>query len=442
MSAMRRGVGERASTVCVVGAGYVGVPTAAGLARFGHHVVCADVDADRIGRLERGEVDIHEEGLEELVRAGLSSGHLKFVLGAGAGVARAEFVMLCVQTPQRDDGAADLSAIESVVQEVAPLLCPDAIVVSKSTLPVGSATFVQDLLRRSGAPDGIAVASNPEFLREGSAVEDFLHPHRIIVGADDDDVATRVASLYDGFDAPVVITRLASAEMIKYASNAFLATKISFVNELANACEALGADINEVISGVGHDPRIGFGWLTPGPGWGGSCFPKDTAALLHATSEAGYEFELVRSAVEVNRRQRERVIEKVQRAHGGSLNQARIALWGLAFKAGTDDLRESPAVDVARRLLDAGASVRAFDPAVPASAATTRLPGLEVAVDAYGACADADVLVVMTEWEELRCVDLRRVAELMATPSIVDARNLLDSGCAQALGFAYEGVGR
>jgi len=430
------------STVCVVGAGYVGLPTAACFAHLGHDVVCADLDEVKIAKLQQGHVEALEGGLLELVTAGLTSGRLNFVVGASEGVTAAEFVVLCVATPEGPDGAADLSVVEAVTREIAPLLRADAVVVTKSTMPVGSAAGVARMLRDIGAPSTVAVASNPEFLREGTAVQEFLQPHRIVIGADDETVAGRVAALYEGVSAPVVTTGLASAEMIKYAANAFLATKISFVNELANACEALGADITEVIRGLEFDPRIGLGWLAPGPGWGGSCFPKDTAALLHATDDAGYAFELLRSAVEVNRRQRTRVVDKIRDAYGGPLSSARVALWGLTFKANTDDTRFSPAVDIARLLAQEGAVVRAFDPA--ASSAVRRELGdlVEIASDAYEAAHGADVLAVVTEWDEFRNVDLARVASVMAKPRIIDARNVLDPKSAREAGFEYHGIGR
>ena len=374
--------------------------------------------------------------------AGLTSGRLRFVVGAAEGVAAAEFVVLCVATPEGPDGAADLSAVEAVIRQIAPLLRADAVVVTKSTMPVGSAADVARMLHDMGAPSTVAVASNPEFLREGTAVQEFLQPHRVVIGADDETVAGRVAALYEGVNAPVVATGLSSAEMIKYAANAFLATKISFVNELANACEALGADITEVIRGLEFDPRIGLGGLAPGPGWGGSCFPKDTAALLHATEDAGYTFDLLRSAVEVNRRQRTRVVDKIRDAHGGPLAAVRVALWGLTFKANTDDTRFSPAVDIARLLAHEGAVVCAFDPAASSSVRTELRDLVEIASDAYEAARGADVLAVVTEWDEFRNVDLARVASMMAKPRIVDARNVLDPKSAREAGFEYHGIGR
>jgi len=429
------------STVGVVGAGYVGITTAACLAHLGHSVVCADIDADRVERLTKGDVPILEEGLPELVRAGLTSGLLTFEVGAVAAAHRADFVFLCVPTPHGDEGAVDLTAVDAVAREIAPVLRPGAVVVNKSTMPVGSTRRVERLLRDAGAPADVRVVSNPEFLREGTAVADFLHPHRIVVGADEPAVAVKVFELYKGVQAPVVVTDAASAEVIKYASNAFLATKVSFINAIANVCESVSADVRSVALGMGYDPRIGFDFLQPGPGWGGSCFPKDTAALLHESRAAGVDFSLLRGAVEVNAVQRDRMVTKVRDAHGAPLEGARIAVWGLTFKANTDDLRDSPAVAVADRLVEEGAEVRAFDPAA-SDATQVELPALHIVDDPYEACAGADVLVVLTEWDEFRWLDFERVAAAMASPSIVDARNLLDPAAMRRRGFSYVGVGR
>jgi UDPglucose 6-dehydrogenase len=428
--------------VSVIGAGYVGLTTASCFAHLGHHVVCADIDADRVARLRKGEVPILEAGLPELVHEGLTSGRLQFVVGAPAAARGAEIVFLCVQTPQGADGSADLSFVEQVAREIAPVLEPDAIVVNKSTVPVGSTRFVQRVLSQAGlASEHVTVASNPEFLREGQAVRDFLNPDRIVIGCDDPESAVRVSDLYKGVQAPVLVTDPASAEMIKYASNAFLATKVSFINAIANLCEALDADVREVAIGMGYDARIGFQFLHPGPGYGGSCFPKDVAALLHAARGAGYDFELLAGVVDVNRAQHARIVEKVRAAADRELAGAAVAVWGLTFKADTDDLRDSPAMVVAGMLLDAGATVKAYDPAA-GEAAQSRLPGLDLCADPYDATAGADVVVVLTEWDEFRWLDFERVANLMRRPAIVDARNLLDPIALRRRGFHYHGVGR
>ncbi len=307
------------STVGVVGAGYVGLTTAACLAHLGHDVICGDLDGDRVRRLNKGETPILEEGLDDLVVEGLRSGRLQFVLGASQAAAGAEFVFLCVPTPQGSDGRADLGAIDAAAREIASVLRPASVVVNKSTVPVGSTERVDRVLREAGAVADVGVASNPEFLREGTAVRDFLHPSRVVVGADDTAVGTRVSELYRGVHAPVLVTDPASAEMVKYASNAFLATKISFVNAIAAVCESVNADIREVVLGMGYDPRIGFEFLHPGPGWGGSCFPKDTAALLGTADDAGYDFALLRGVVSSNDEQRERMVAKVRDACRGDL---------------------------------------------------------------------------------------------------------------------------
>jgi UDPglucose 6-dehydrogenase len=430
------------SSVAVVGAGYVGLTTAACLAHLGHDVDCADVDADKVDRLNKGEVPILEEGLPALVAEGLEARRLSFVLGAATAAARAEFVFLCVPTPQGDDGAADLSFVEAVVREIASVLQPGAVVVNKSTMPVGSTRLVERILGEEGASvDEVGVASNPEFLREGTAVRDFLHPNRVVIGCEDAAVAVRVSELYSGVHAPILVTDPASAEMIKYASNAFLATKISFINAVANLCEAVNADVREVALGMGYDARIGFEFLHPGPGYGGSCFPKDTAALLHTAETAGYDFTLLDGVVEVNSRQHERIVEKIRSAAGGSLDGVPVALWGLTFKANTDDLRDSPSLAVAARLLEGGANIRAYDP-VAGEEAGRLVPGLEVVSDAYEACRDARVLAVLTEWDEFRWLDFERVAESMEQPAVVDGRNLLDPLAMRRRGFAYQGVGR
>jgi UDPglucose 6-dehydrogenase len=428
--------------VAVIGAGYVGLTTAACLAHLGHRVVGADIDAERVARLMKGEVPILEDGLSEMVAEGLSSRRLSFVVGARNAVRAAEFVFLCVPTPQADDGSADLSSVEDVVREVAPLLAAGTVVVNKSTMPVGSTRLVARILGEAGASiEEIGVASNPEFLREGSSVRDFLHPNRVVIGCDDPRVAVRVSDLYRSVTAPIVVTDPASAEMIKYASNAFLATKISFVNAIANLCEAVHADVREVALGMGYDQRIGFEFLHPGPGYGGSCFPKDTAALLHAARGAGYDFSLLEGVIDVNRRQHARMVDKLTALLGGSLAGRTIAAWGLTFKANTDDLRDSPAVWIAARLVEQGATVRAYDPAA-GERAVALVPGLEVVSDPYEACAGADAVALLTEWDELRWLDFTRVRAALAQPIVLDTRNLLDPVALRRYGFTYEGVGR
>ena len=420
-------------SIAIIGTGYVGLTTGAVLAHLGHSVVCADVVPEKVAMLQRGEVPIVEAGLDELVREGLDGGRLTFVLGAANAVAGAEFVFLCVPTPQGEDGSADLSYIRAVAEEIGPHLDAEAIVINKSTVPVGSTRVVEQHLGR----DDVVVVSNPEFLREGSAVHDCLHPDRIVIGSEDQAAAIKVGSLLEGVQAPLIVTAPASAETIKYASNAFLATKVSFVNAIANLCEAVGADVREVILGMGYDKRIGFEFLKPGPGWGGSCFPKDTRALVRIAEDAGYDFGLLKGVIQVNDEQFERVTEKVERLAGGSVDGVTVAVWGLTFKARTGDLRDSPSLAVISRLRERGAVVHAFDPTVEDD-----VDGVQVFKDPYAACQDAAVLAVLTEWDEFRWLDFDKVKEALANPSIVDGRNLLDAAAMKRRGFTYEGIGR
>jgi UDPglucose 6-dehydrogenase len=428
-------------TIAVIGSGYVGLTAAACFAHLGHEVICADLDAERVERLNKGETPILEAGLPELLNEGLSSRRLRFVVGATNAVRGASTVFLCVQTPQGDDGSADLSYVEAVAREIAPALAPNTVVINKSTVPVGSTRFVNRVLSEAGAGDGVTVASNPEFLREGQAVRDFLHPDRIVIGCEQPEAAVRVSELYKGVSAPVLVTDPASAEMIKYASNAFLATKVSFINAIANLCESVDADVREVAIGMGYDARIGFQFLHPGPGYGGSCFPKDVAALLYTARDAGYDFDLLQGVVDVNRAQHERMVDKIEAAAGGDLSKAVVGVWGLTFKAETDDLRDSPAVAICSQLLERGARVQAYDPAA-GERAMALLPGIDLRTDPYDAAADADVVVLLTEWDAFRWLDFERVAAAMPKPAIVDARNLLDPSAMRRRGFTYDAVGR
>ena len=429
--------------VGVIGSGYVGLTSAACLSHMGHDVVAADLDPERVARLNKGDVPILEEGLPRLVAEGLASRRLRFVVGAPNAARDAELVLICVATPQGDDGSADLTFVEAAAREIAPVLQPGTVVINKSTMPVGSTRFVQRVLHEAagGQLDRVTVASNPEFLREGQAVRDFLNPDRIVVGCDDPEAAVKVSDLYRSMRAPVIVTDPASAEMIKYASNAFLATKISFVNAIANLCEAVDADVREVALGMGYDPRIGFQFLHPGPGYGGSCFPKDTAALLHMAHKHDYPFELLEGVIEVNRQQYERTVDKLRAAVGGDFAGKVVGAWGLTFKADTDDLRDSPALHILRKALEEGARVRAYDPAAGEHAAE-HLPNIEVGSDAYEVTEGADVLAVLTEWDEFRWKDFDRVLAAMRRPAIVDARNLLDPAALRRRGFSYVGIGR
>ncbi|MGW4059739.1 UDP-glucose dehydrogenase family protein [Amycolatopsis sp. NPDC004747] len=418
--------------IAVVGTGYVGLTTGACLASLGHRVVCADSDAAKVARLQAGRVPIPEPRLPELVAAGLAAGRLEFVLGAAQAVGDAEVVFLCVPTPMGEGGAADLRAVESVIAEVGALLPRGCVVVNKSTVPVGTAARVARLLGR----DDVAVVSNPEFLREGSAVDDFLNPDRIVVGSDAQDAAERVAALYARLGAPTVLTDAASSELVKYAANCFLAMKLSYVNAMAELCEGLGADIADVTEGMGYDRRIGQSFLRPGPGWGGSCLPKDTHALAQVARVAGVEFPLLGATIDTNTRQRERVLGKIRAAAGGSLRGKRIGLLGLAFKAGTDDLRDSPALAVADLLAAEGAELAAYDPAV-----SVEVPGILVTDDPYQAVKGAAVIVLLTEWPEFRGLDWGQIGELAAGP-VVDTRNHLDPDAVRRSGLSWTGIGR
>jgi UDPglucose 6-dehydrogenase len=433
-----RPVGQPA-TVAVIGAGYVGLTTAACLAHLGHDVTAVDVDASRIERLRRGESPILEQGLPDLIRAGMAAGRLHFTTNGVEAATGADFVFLCVPTPQGADGAADLRFVEHAAAQIAPHLKPGAVVVTKSTVPVGSAGVVLAALGRSDT----AVVSNPEFLREGNAVHDWLHPDRIVIGSEVEAAADQLAGLYSSLDAPVLITDPASAETVKYACNAFLAAKVSFVNAIANLCEAVGADSVDVIRGMSYDRRIGADHLAPGPGWGGSCFPKDTSALMRMAEDHGYDFALLKEAVAANERQFDLVADQVVKAAGDASGPVTIAAWGLTFKAATDDLRESPALAVLARLRARGIRVKAFDPTLP-DPANPNLAGLKLDLcdDPYQACQDASVLVVLTEWPQFRELDLPKVAGLMARPMVVDTRNLLEPAVVRAAGCQYQGRGR
>ena len=423
--------------VAVIGTGYVGLTTGACLAHLGHTVVCADIDADKIAKLRDGIIPIVELGLAELVTEGIASGRLSFVVGSVEAAKNCEVAFLCVPTPQGEDGSADLSYVQRASEEISAALPFEAIVVNKSTVPVGSTKVVEKALKR---PD-VKVVSNPEFLREGSAVQDFLKPDRVVVGSDDQAAAMKVASLYDGLSTRVIITDPASAETIKYAANAFLATKLSFINAIAAICEGVGADINDVVVGIGSDKRIGENFLRPGPGWGGSCFPKDSRALIKIAEDADYSFDLLKGVITVNDQQLDRVADKIRLATGGDLSGKVVAVWGLTFKAGTDDLRDSPAIAIIERLMKLGARVQAYDPTV--NVIRPGIPSdLVIAASCGEATAQADVLAVLTEWDEFKWVSASETSTHMTGKQIIDARNLLDRKDWERAGFTYQGIGR
>jgi UDPglucose 6-dehydrogenase len=387
--------------------------------------------------LKHGRVPIVERGLESLVAEGLSSGRLAFVTDAKDAVADCDIAFLCVPTPQGEDGSADLSYVQAAAGDIAEHLPFESIVVNKSTVPVGSTKVVERSLKR---PD-VKVVSNPEFLREGSAVEDFMKPDRVVVGSDDQAAAMKVASLYESLSTRVIITDPASAETIKYAANAFLATKLSFINAIAAVCEGVGADINDVIVGMGSDRRIGQDFLRPGPGWGGSCFPKDSRALIKIADSAGYRFSLLEGVVAVNSEQLDRVARKIALGSGGDVRGRTVAVWGLTFKANTDDLRDSPAIAIVDRLLAQGADIVAFDPTVPRQRHGSP-ESIRLARSPLEACASAEVLAVLTEWDEFKWVEPSEVAIAMKGRHVVDGRNILDRSDWRKAGFTYEGIGR
>jgi UDPglucose 6-dehydrogenase len=424
------------SNIAVIGTGYVGLSSGACFAHLGHVVTCVDVVQLKIDNLNKGILPIVETGLEELVAEGVAAGKLSFTTDVASAVKNADVIFLCVPTPEGADGSADLSYIQTAARTLSPLLRSGAVVVNKSTVPVGSTKVVERELKR---PD-IAVVSNPEFLREGSAIQDFLHPDRVVVGSDNQEAAIAVGALYEKVGAPVVVTDPASAETIKYAANAFLATKISYINAVAAICEGVGADINDVVLGLGYDKRIGHEFLRPGPGWGGSCFPKDTKAMVKIAQDAGYDFGLLKGVITVNDQQYGRIVDKIRAAAGGTLKGKKIASWGLTFKALTDDLRDSPAVEIVTRLLADGASVSVFDPTV--TVAPKGLDAITVSASPLEACAGADVIAVLTEWDDFRWVSPVEAAGAVSVKQIVDARNLLDRSEWRRSGFEYQGIGR
>jgi UDPglucose 6-dehydrogenase len=423
------------SNVVVIGTGYVGLTTGVCLAHLGNSVCCVDVDVYKIDRLQKGIVPIVEEGLANLLADPKTAEKISFSTDAVSAVKTADVVFLCVPTPQSEDGRADLSYIQAAVRTISKDLPSGVVIVNKSTVPVGSTKVVEQELRRTD----VFVVSNPEFLREGSAVHDFLNPDRIVIGAVDQVAATKVAQLYENIEAPILFTDPASAETIKYAANAFLATKISFINSIAAICEGVGADIQDVALGIGYDQRIGHEFLRPGPGWGGSCFPKDTMALLQIAEDVGFNFDLLRGAIEANIQQHDRILKKVENSLGDDLRGRRIALWGLTFKANTDDLRDSPAIQIASKLLARGANLVAYDPTVHNS-----VPELDVEIvtDPIKATTDAESILLLTEWDEFRKVDVSQIANTVMNRLIVDTRNILNRSEWEQFGFTYLSIGR
>ncbi|HKY79221.1 MAG TPA: UDP-glucose/GDP-mannose dehydrogenase family protein, partial [Anaerolineales bacterium] len=427
--------------ISVVGVGYVGLVTAACFSDLGNTVTALDVDKDRIAGLKQGRMPIYEPGLEELVARNVAAGRLHFTTSYKEALKDCEFIFICVGTPSGVDGEADLKYVEAASRSIAENMQAPLIVINKSTVPVGTGDFVAEIIK-AAQPKTIEfwVVSCPEFLREGAAIADFMSPHRTVLGSLNREAADKVAQLHLPLRSPIVITDLRTAEMIKYASNAFLATKISFINEIADICESLGADVKEVAAGMGFDPRVGKQFLDAGLGYGGSCFPKDIKALAFMAEELGHEPRILNSVMEVNSRRRNQIVKRLQ-LMVGELKGRTIGLLGLAFKANTDDMREAPSIDIAEALLAAGAKVRAFDP-VAIDGARKLLPKVEMASDAYDLARGADALLVVTEWNEFKNLDRERIRDSMRHPIVLDGRNIYQPDLMQSLGFVYQGVGR
>jgi len=426
--------------IAVIGTGYVGLVTGSCLADMGNDVTCVDIDEEKVAKLREGHIPIHEPGLDDVVARGIESGRLVFTTSLAQAIRGAQIAFICVQTPPAEDGSADLSRVEQVAADLAGHIDDYVVVINKSTVPVGSSIIVERIIReRLPAQVEFDVASNPEFLREGSAVFDFMHPDRVVIGTTSERAAGVLTELYRPLGAPVIVTDAATAEMIKYASNTFLATKISFINAIASICDSVGADVKDVALGMGYDARIGFEFLKPGPGFGGSCLPKDSKALIALAAKHGYDFHLLRGVLDVNDEQRRQIVRKVQRL-AGELTGKTLAIWGLAFKPNTDDVRDSPALEIVPMLQEAGATVRGYDPVVGDGIYQTL--GIERVAGAVEAAEDADGIVLLTEWNEFRWLDFTHLREVMRNPVIVDARNLLDPHVLRQLGFIYEGVGR
>lgn len=429
--------------IAIIGTGYVGLVTGACLASKGHDVCCLDVDAEKMEQLKQGKMPFYEPGLEELVAQEMRSGRLTFGIDKSMAT-DAQIVFLCVGTPPKDDGSADLMYIFEATEQLAPHLSDGTILVSKSTVPVGTGIEIRERLNAAGKQD-VFVASNPEFLREGKAIDDFMNPDRIVIGVESDRAAQLLRELYESFNCPMVQTTIESSEMIKYAANAFLATKISYINEIANVCEFVGADVRDVALGVGLDPRIGTAFLNAGIGYGGSCFPKDVRALDQIAGARGYDFKLIKAAIGVNQEQRWRFYERVIKVMKGDkgderLEGKKVAILGLAFKAGTDDIRESIGVDFARKFVEDGAQVSVYDPRAMENARRI-LTGAEFCASIEQAVIGVDAIIIATEWPEFRDFDYMDVVDQVRQKLIFDGRNLLDGEKLKEQGFLYHGIG-
>ena len=430
--------------ICIVGTGYVGLVTGACLAEFGMNLVCVDNDLEKVALLQKGEVSIYEPGLDDLVKKNMKEGRLRFSSNLEEGVSSSLVIFIAVGTPPREDGSADLSAVESVARKIAESMDGYKVVVVKSTVPVGTNRWLRDLIQtHQGRLIPFDVVSNPEFLREGSAVQDFMRPDRVAIGAESEQAVAIMKDIYSALylnETPFVITSPETAEMIKYATNAFLATKVTFINEIANLCERVGADVQHVAKAMGLDGRIGRKFLHPGPGYGGSCFPKDTRALSRLAEEKGYTFKVLNSVIEVNEEQKLRMADKIEAKVGG-LQGKTIGILGLSFKPNTNDIRESSSIIIVRALLKKGAKVKAYDPAAMEEARAI-FPEIIFGGDAYDVAEGCDALVLATEWNQFRRLDLQRIKALLKTPVFIDLRNVYDPDQMGRLGFTYSGVGR
>ncbi len=430
--------------VAVIGTGYVGLVTGACFAEFGVEVTCVDVDEAKIGALNKGEIPIYEPGLGKIVEKNVNAGRLHFTTDIRSAVEHALVVFLAVGTPPLDDGSPDMSFYEQAALDVAKAMNGYKVLVTKSTVPVGTGKWLKEFVTENMSErHSFGVASNPEFLREGAAIEDFMRPDRVVIGSNEDDAIAIMKDLYRPLyliETPIVITSLEAAELIKYAANAFLATKITFINEVANLCDAIGCDVHDVARGMGMDKRIGRKFLHPGPGYGGSCFPKDTRALTSVADKFGVETLIVDAVVKANERQRKAMLPKITNLVG-DLKGKTIGVLGLSFKPETDDMRESPAIDIIRDMVAMGASVKAYDP-VAMDEAKHELPDIVFARDEYDAIDGADALVIITEWNQFRALDLNRVKELLKSPKVADLRNIYEPSKMIAMGFEYVGVGR
>jgi len=428
--------------ICVVGVGYVGLVTAACFADLGNRVTALDVNEERIANLKKGVMPIYEPGLDELVKRNVKAGRIHFTASYKEGLKGAEYVFIAVGTPSGSDGSADLQYVAAAAKSIAENMTAPVIIINKSTVPIGTGDWVADIVKGAlPKPMDFSVVSCPEFLREGAAISDFMNPHRTVIGSLDKDAANKVAQLHLPLRAPIVITDLRTAEMIKYASNAFLATKISFINELADLCERVGADVKEVAAGMGYDARIGRHFLDAGIGWGGSCFPKDVEALAFMAKEKGLEPQILNSVMEINYRRRKDAVRIVEKLLGGSLKGKTIGLLGLAFKPNTDDMRDAPSIDIAEELVTAGAKVRAYDP-VAMEVARPILPAVDMFDEPYKVADGADALMIVTEWNEFKQLDLEKVKNLLKSPVVFDGRNIYEPQRMIEMGFTYRAIGR